>query len=329
MGFVKTGIDEQEKLFRPIDLEFLKVGGTEFFDIFYKTTTFGNTQFVKFASSHPAHQDKIRKLIQSGEINEEFYIREEDLIKYHSLATKSLRNMISDPKIPFQEKTQKIYDVSKGIMKEFFDNNASDKMLQTSEEVMNIMEQCLSENEAGFHSLTMITSKDYYTYTHSVNVGLYCMSYGIKTKMGSNDTKELGLGGMLHDVGKSKIDASLINKKGKLTDEEFQTIKSHSSFGKEILESMQCYGPNVVRMAAEHHEKFKGNGYPNGLVGEEISNFARICKVMDVYDALTTRRSYKKAMAPFEALTIMAKQMVDEFDFNILKNFVHYMGPDL
>ena len=326
---MKTGVDKQEELFSPVDLEFFEETGKEVFDIFCKTSTFGTSKYVKFINTHPSNQEKIRKLIQSGESNEEFYIREDDLTKYHGLATKSLRNMISNPQIPFQEKTQKIYDVSKGIMKEFFDNNASEKMLQSSEEVMDIMEQCLSENEAGFHSLTMITNKDYYTYTHSVNVGLYCMSYGIKTKMGPNDTKELGLGGMLHDVGKSKIDASLINKNGKLTDEEFQTIKSHSSLGKEILESMQCYGLNVVRMAGEHHEKFKGNGYPNGLVGEDISNFARICKVMDVYDALTTRRSYKKALAPFEALTIMGKQMVDEFDSNILGNFVRYMGPDL
>ncbi len=326
---MKTGIDEQQEIFRPIDLEFLEVGGGEVFDIFYKTATFGNSQFVKFASSHPSHQDKFRKLIQSGESTEDFFIREEDLTKYHGQATKSLRSMISNPEIPFQEKTQKIYDVSKGIMKEFFDNNASQKILQSSEEVMNIMEECLSGNEAGFHSLTMITNKDYYTYTHSVNVGLYCMAYGIKTNMGPNDTRDLGLGGMLHDVGKSKIDAKLINKNGKLTDQEFETIKSHSSLGVEVLKSMQCYGHNVIRMAGEHHEKFKGNGYPKGLVGEEISNFARICKVMDVYDALTTRRSYKKAMEPFEALTLMGKQMVDEFDLDILGNFVRQMGPDL
>lgn len=326
---MKTKVDEQEELFSPVDLEFFEEPGNEIFDIFCKTSTFGTSKYVRFINTHPSNQDKIRKLIQSGESKEEFYIREDDLTKYHGLATKSLRNMISNPQIPFQEKTQKIYDVSKGIMKEFFDSNATKKILQSSEEVMDIMEQCLSENKAGFHSLTMITNKDYYTYTHSVNVGLYCMSYGIKTKMGPNDTRDLGLGGMLHDVGKSKIDANLINKNGKLTDEEFQTIKSHPSLGTEVLESMQCYGPNVVRMAGEHHEKFKGNGYPNGLVGEDISNFARICKVMDVYDALTTRRSYKKAMAPFEALTIMGKQMVDEFDLDILGNFVRYMGPDL
>lgn len=91
------------------------------------TSHLGNTQFVKFASTHPSHQEKILKLIESGESNEEFFIREEDLGKYHSQATKSLRNMISNPNIAFEEKTQKIYDVSKGIMKEFFESNASQK----------------------------------------------------------------------------------------------------------------------------------------------------------------------------------------------------------
>ena len=194
---------------------------------------------------------------------------------------------------------------------------------------MSIMDQCLTENEAGFHSISMITSKDYYTYTHSVNVGLYCLAYGLKTKMGPNDTRDLGLGGILHDVGKSMMDVNLINKTGKLTDEEFEIIKTHAPLGKEILESMKCFGTNVIRMAGEHHEKYKGNGYPDGLGEKEISIFARICKVMDVYDALITRRSYKKALAPFDAINIMAKQMRDEFDLEIFANFVRYLGPDL
>jgi HD-GYP domain-containing protein (c-di-GMP phosphodiesterase class II) len=326
---MKTGIDEHQEVFRAIDLEFLRGDGAEIFDIFYKTESFGNTQFVKFASSHPSHQNKVRRLIEEGVSEQEFFIREEDLGKYHGQATKALRSMISNPEIPFEGKTQKIYDVSKGIMKDFFSSNASEKILHSSDEVMEIMEECLSGNEAGFHSISMITNKDYYTYTHSVNVGLYCMSYGIKTKMGQNDTKDLGVGGMFHDLGKAKIDINIINKKGKLTDGEFETIKSHPSLGSEILKSMKCYGTNIIRMADEHHEKFKGKGYPKGLVGEEISHFARICKVMDVYDALTTRRSYKKAMNPFDALTIMGKQMVDEFDRDILGNFVRYMGPGL
>ena len=322
-------MDQDEERFRAINLEFLDVGGTQFYDIFYKTISFGSTRFVKFASNHPSHQEKVRKFIESGESNEEFYIREEDLIKYHQQATKSLRAMISNPRIPLQKKTEKIYDVSKGVMKEFFENNASEKILRSSDEVMNIMEQCLSDNDAGFHSISMITNKDYYTYTHSVNVGLYCLAYGLKTKMGPIDTRDLGLGGMLHDVGKSKIDADLINKNGKLTDGEFKIIQNHSKFGKEILESMKCYGPNVISMASEHHERFNGGGYPGGAVGNEISYFARICKVMDVYDALTTRRSYKKALTPYDAMILMKTQMEDEFDLDILSKFVQYLGPTL
>lgn len=326
---MKSAIGEDEAQFRPINLEFLEVGGTQFFDIFYKTLSFGSARFVKFASSHPSHQEKVRRFIESGETNQEFYIQEEDLIKYYQQATKSLSAMISNPQIPIKKKTEKIYDVSKGVMKEFFEHNASEKILRSSDEVMSVMEQCLSENDAGFHSIAMITNKDYYTYTHSVNVGLYCLAYGVKTKMGPNDTRDLGLGGMLHDVGKSKIDVDLINKKGKLTDEEFKIIQSHPKFGKEILEDMKCYGTNVIRMASEHHEKYKGDGYPNDIASEEISYFARICKVMDVYDALITRRSYKKAMTPFEAMMIMKKQMKDEFDPEILSKFVQYLGPDL
>jgi len=326
---VKTANDQNDGQFRHINIGYLEVGATQFYDIFYKTTAFGTTRFVKFASNHPSHQDKVRKLIESGEGNQDFYIHEEDLAKYHQQATLSLRKLIADPQKSLKEKTEKIYDVSKEIMKDFFEYSASDKILRSANEVTDIMEQCLFANDAGFHSIAMITNKDYYTYTHSVNVGLYCLAFGIKIKMSTNDTRDLALGGMLHDVGKSRIDHNLINKNGKLTDEEFTAIKSHTTIGKEILKSMKCYRTHVVEMADQHHEKFEGNGYPNGLMGEEISRYARICKIMDVYDALTTRRSYKKALKSFDAITIMTNQMKNEFDPEILTNFIRYLGPDL
>ena len=134
---------------------------------------------------------------------------------------------------------------------------------------------------------------------------------------------------MLHDVGKSKIEHGLINKNGKLNDDEFEKMKFHASAGGEILTRMGCYHNNVVRMAAEHHEKYKGGGYPKGIEGEEIHLYARICKIMDVYDALTTRRSYKKALSAFDTLVIMKKQMINDFDPKLLNSFITLMGPDL
>jgi HD-GYP domain-containing protein (c-di-GMP phosphodiesterase class II) len=315
--------------YRKINLEFLNNSGDDPFDIFYKTRSYGTIKYVRFATSKPEHHEKVLRLLESGDPLEDFYILENDLFKYYRHATSTLRNIVANPNISFEKKARKVYEVSKNIMKEFFETNASEKVLRTSEEVMEIMEECFQDTDIGFYGISKITNKDYYTYTHSVNVGLYCMTYGVKISMNHDEVRTLGLGGMLHDVGKSKIDDSILNKKGLLTPKEFQIVKNHAPLGGDILHDMNCYASSVVDMANQHHEKYKGGGYPLGIVGEEISYFARICKVMDVYDALTTRRSYKKAMNPFDTLTLMKKQMSDEFDAKILDDFIRYMGPEL
>ncbi len=315
--------------YRKINLEFLNKNGDDPFDIFYKTRSYGTIKYVRFATSKPEHYEKVLRLLESGDPLEDFYIQEDDLFKYYRHATDTLRKIVANPKISFEKKAKKVYEVSKNIMKEFFENNASEKILRSSDEVMEIMEECFQDTDVGFYGISKITNKDYYTYTHSVNVGLYCMTYGVKINMKHDEIRMLGLGGMLHDVGKSKIAAGILNKKGLLTPQEYQIVKNHAPLGGQILDEMNCYAHSVIDMATQHHEKFKGGGYPKGIVGNEISYFARICKVMDVYDALTTRRSYKKAMNPFDTLTLMKKQMLDEFDIKVLDSFIHYMGPEL
>ena len=315
--------------YRKINLEFLNNSEDDPFDIFYKTRSYGTIKYVRFATSKPEHHEKVVRLLESGDPLEDFYIQEEDLFKYYRHATTTLRTIVANPEISFEKKARKVYEISKNIMKEFFENNASEKVLRTSDEVMEIMEECFQDTDVGFYGISKITNKDYYTYTHSVNVGLYCLTYGVKINLGHDEVRTLGLGGMLHDVGKSKISNSILNKKGLLTPKEFQIVKNHAPLGGDILHEMNCYAQSVIDMANQHHEKYKGGGYPLGIVGEEISYFARICKVMDVYDALTTRRSYKKAMSPFDTLTLMKKQMAYEFDAKILDDFIRYMGPEL
>ncbi len=315
--------------YRRINLEFLNNSGNEHFDIFYKARSYGTVKYVRFATSKPEHHEKVVRLLESGDPLEDFYIQEEELFKYYRHATTTLRKIVANPEISFEKKAKKVYEVSKNIMREFFEYNASEKILRTSDEVMEIMEECFRDYDISFFGISKITNKDYYTYTHSVNVALYCMTYGVKIKMNRDEVRMLGLGGMLHDVGKSKISNTILNKKGLLTPQEFDTVKNHAPLGGEILNKMKCYPHSVIDMATQHHEKYKGGGYPRGIIGDEISYFARICKVMDVYDALTTRRSYKKAMNPFDTLTLMKKQMSDEFDAKILDNFIQYMGPEL
>ncbi|MEK9628723.1 MAG: HD domain-containing protein [Nitrospinota bacterium] len=247
----------EHKNYRPINIEFLAKGSGDSFDIFLESDS---GTFVKFASTDPRHQDKVLRLLEEGDFEQEFFIKEEDLFKYYQYATKSLRSVMNDPKVPVETKTRKVYEVSKGVMKEFFSYNASSKILESSEEVMEMMEDCLSTADVGFAGISKLTSKDYYTHTHSVNVGLYCMTFGTKVGLPKDDVKQLVLGGMLHDVGKSKIDSALINKNGKLNDEEFEKMKSHSPLGEQMLRGMCCYKDIVLSMAGQHHEQFKGGG---------------------------------------------------------------------
>ena len=107
--------ETEEKKFREIDIAFLDTGGDESFDIFYQTESFGTIKYVKFASTDPKHQDKVRRLLEEG-TDQEFYIQEEDLFKYYKYATLSRKAMVANPDIPLKKKTEKIYEVSKGVM---------------------------------------------------------------------------------------------------------------------------------------------------------------------------------------------------------------------
>ena len=317
-----------EHEYRPINAELLDKSHLGDFELFYKTESFGETRFVKFASSEPAHLEKLRGLIESGELQVQLYIKETDRMKYHGQATESLRALVNDTKVKLEVKVGKVYEVSKEIMKEFFDFGAATTILRYSDQAIEQMENCFVQNrELGFVLIAKIASRDYYTYTHSINVGMYCMVFGIQTNMSDADSLELGLGGMLHDVGKIKIPREIIDKNGKLTDSEFEEVKKHCVFGEEMLTEMMCYGERVIEVAGQHHERFAGRGYPKDIGGDAISHFSRICKVMDVYDALTTRRSYKKAMTPLEAFKVMKNDMEGHFDPKIFADFVRKMGP--
>jgi HD-GYP domain-containing protein (c-di-GMP phosphodiesterase class II) len=327
---VATELDaeNEEEQFRPVHLKYLKGKIQENFEIFYKTESFGNIQFVKLVSADPENQDKAQKLIAEKEGTEDFFIRKEDIGKYFNQATSQLRDMMADPNIPLLEKTKKAYEVSKDLMQDFFVLNGSVATLKSTNGVVEVMGECLSDADANFHSIFTITAKNYYTYTHSVNVGLYCLAYGVKTGMNDEDIRDLGLGGMLHDVGKSRVDPKILNKNSGLTHEEFSQAKDHSAYGQEMLEAVNCFSTRIVEMAGLHHEKYDGTGYPKGLAGKDIPHFARICKVADVYDALTTHRSYKRAMTPYDALIVMGKKMKNEFDLDVLGNFIRFMGPN-
>lgn len=170
----------------------------------------------------------------------------------------------------------------------------------------------------------VITIKDYdnYTYSHCMYVAMLSVLIGMQLKYNQKQLNELALCGLMHDIGKVDIPLEIINKQGKLTDEEFAEIKTHPLRSIERLRHNHNLTQRVFNGISCHHEKYDGTGYPYGLKGNKIHVYARILALADVYDALTSDRSYRRAWMPAEAIEFMMAQSNIHFDFDLLQCFL-------
>jgi len=180
----------------------------------------------------------------------------------------------------------------------------------------------IGHNKRVFISLMMVSSHNYYTYTHSINVCMYAIAIGSELGLSKNEMTLLAEGALLHDVGKSKIDSSIINKDGPLNSYEFEIIKKHPLYGEEILSASGEIKQEIIDIVSKHHEKTNGKGYPRGVGKEELSKLVQIVTIADIFDALTTKRSYKEALSSFEAFSLMLSKMRDELNIEILQKFI-------
>jgi HD-GYP domain-containing protein (c-di-GMP phosphodiesterase class II) len=175
-------------------------------------------------------------------------------------------------------------------------------------------------------NLIDIRAYDDYTFGHSVNVAILAVFIGIGMGYGETKLKELALGGLLHDVGKMFIPKEILNKQDKLTDNEMKVMKGHSLAGFELLRQNKEISLLSAHIAFQHHEKLDGSGYPRGLQGTEIHEYASIIAVADVYDALTSDRPYRRGMLPHEAYEILSDMTKAQIDEDILDMLFTYVA---
>jgi putative nucleotidyltransferase with HDIG domain len=161
---------------------------------------------------------------------------------------------------------------------------------------------------------------DNYSYVHSLRVATFLSLFGNVLSIKGDDLMTLSSGGLLHDVGKMYIPHEVLNKPGKLTEEEFATMKSHVIHSIEFLNKSPELPKGVIIIAGQHHEKLDGTGYPLGLKGAELNELARMASIIDIFSAITDRRVYKEPVPPDQALKIMGN-MKDHLDQNFLAAF--------
>ncbi|WP_429158043.1 HD-GYP domain-containing protein [Aeromonas media] len=174
--------------------------------------------------------------------------------------------------------------------------------------------------------LARIRAKDAYLMEHSMNVAILLANFGRYLGLERSVLKELTLGGLLHDVGKIMTPDEVLNKPGKLTDEEFGVMRQHVVHSYDILSNTAGITPTMLEVAANHHERLDGTGYPQRLKGDQLSLYTRMSGIVDVYDAVTADRVYKQGMQPTQAFRILLKGINQHFDAELVTKFIKCMG---
>lgn len=229
-----------------------------------------------------------------------------------------INSLIGGDSLKVSEKASLLRESSMALVEELFENPSVEKALLQSRQVVEHFIDLMKQDAEAMAHLIGLSGHDFYTYNHSVDVSVYSLGLGQMLGYSGEDLKEIGLGGLFHDIGKRNIPLSIICKQGALDETEWEQMKKHPEYGLAIL--MEQDTSEAIRACCfEHHEAFFGGGYPRQIEGEEIHKMARIVSVADTYDALTTKRSYQDPMSPKAAIEFMRDRLHNKFDPEVMK----------
>jgi putative nucleotidyltransferase with HDIG domain len=198
--------------------------------------------------------------------------------------------------------------------------------LSVSEMVIDDISESIARNTTALVSLVRLKNQHDYTYMHSVAVCALMIALARQLKLSPAEVREAGAAGLLHDIGKMAVPSDILNKPGKLSDDEFDTVRQHPQAGFDLLKQAGEVGEIAMDVCLHHHEKIDGSGYPHRLKGEQISLYARMGAICDVYDAVTSDRPYKQGWPAAESIKKMASWCDTHFDAQLFRAFVKSVG---
>ncbi|MGD2174400.1 MAG: HD domain-containing phosphohydrolase [Candidatus Brocadiaceae bacterium] len=317
----------EHQQFFPISLAVMQPGTLAPVDLYIRVP--GATSYTLYRSARTPLTEEIRQRLLDRGVNA-LHLRSEDKDAYYGYVEEHIQQIVRDELLPLEEACSLVYESSTRVMKEVFEDPRSGKSIQRAERMVDATVLAIMKEPDALWYMTAMASHDYYTYTHSVNVCVFLIA-ATRELLDVDSTsrlRQIGLGGLLHDIGKSRVPGDILSKPGPLSEEEFDMVKQHPLAGLEIVEQVRSLPLEPTSIIRSHHERLDGSGYPDGLSGEAIAWLPRLAGIIDTYDALTTKRSYAAVRTPFEALQLMLSEGEDRLDLDLLHRFVKFLGPD-
>lgn len=272
------------------------------------------SSYVLYCAKGAAFTSKLREKLVPRNV-QFLYVPMSQHKEYRKALSRHLEKAYTDPRKERSERIRIVRTACTRMIDDVLLFPERPESLETVRDVSRQFAEWVQEDQTGFSYLMDMATHDYYTVTHMVNVGVGC---GLMAKRLKPDDPPwhaaLIEGGLLHDVGKRKIPPEILNKEGKLSADEWELIKLHPTTGFDLIKANPAMSEIVIDMVRSHHERLDGAGYPAGLTGDLISEAARICSVIDVFDAICASRPYRGPTPPEQTLKILAQEKGRQFD---------------
>ncbi len=259
---------------------------------------------------------RLEQLVQEGTTR--LYIHSHDRDMYQEYIRASWQDVIADSSQTLTDRMSIMTDVIRDVLSEKFASGNTESIVKTCQLFGTASVQLLSSEPVLVRELVKVLHHDYGTFTHSANVSAYAVLLAKELGYEQEDLERIAIGGLLHDIGKLEIDEKILNKPGRLDDLERRVIEQHPTLGLLQVAHREDLSEGELMMIYQHHERLQGQGYPVGVSGKDIHPWAKICGIVDVYEALTSARPYRQALSAQTALTILEKGESTEFDKEML-----------
>lgn len=294
--------------YNALDIATLEVGSVVVFDIYIRKSD----DYVVIIKAGTKLEQKLRDMLQKQEA---VYVSKMDE-KNQTLNCNSLRLHLRHNKDNFAQNLDSLYKVNSKLFSEYLESQESKFDLNCVNKIIESIIALVKSNKEYLKETLPLLSSEHTLANHSLHVSIYAINIGNLLHLNDIELKQLGTAGLLHDIGLKKIDESITNKEEKLTLEELESVQAHSKYSVDIAIRNHVNNPYIVDAIMHHHESLDGSGYPDHLRGNDISDFASILSISDVFDALTNDRPYREKMSTFSALTLMMKDPVMANNFN-------------